>query len=30
VKPDLMYDSLNKTLSLVGGDYRVLNEGITN
>ena len=30
VKPDLMYDTLNKTLSLIGGDYRVLNEGITN
>lgn len=29
-KPDLMYDSLNKTLSLVGGNYRVLNEGITD
>lgn len=30
VRPDLMYDTLNKTLLLVGGDYRVLDEGITN
>lgn len=29
-RPTLIYDALNKTILFAGGEYRVLNEGITN
>lgn len=29
-RPTLIYDALNKSISFAGGEYRVLDEGITN